>query len=250
MESAPGSARALKALEYVLPNSASPMETALYLLLCLPRRLGGYALPKPELNPPIVLSKAGRKHTVRGSAKPDLYWRDAKLDLEFNSDEFHDESNRASDSMRRKALERMHVEVIELTTEELFDTGLLHATVLRIALRLKKQLRPEGEGTFAEKRALLRDQLLVDSDADAIEEMRVNATSNDSPAEDEYPLSDEDGSLVWTEDPSSWSNEDTDDESWVDDFMDSDDSWAVDVPEWNDEDLYVFGSGRRKENAA
>ena len=241
MGSAPGSARALKALDYVRPNSASPMETALYLLLCLPRRLGGYALPKPELNPPIVLSKAGRRHTVRGSAKPDLFWRDAKLDLEFNSGEFHDERNRASDSMRRKALERMHVEVIELTTEELFDTRLFHATVLRIALRLKKQLRPEGEGAFIEKRATLRGQLLADSPSDDAEETYAAAATGD-------PMSGENDSLVWTEDPSSWNHGVGDEESWADDFVDSDDSWVVDVPEWDDKDPFVFGAGKRKEN--
>lgn len=250
MGSVPGLTRALKALEYVLPNSASPMETALYLLLCLPRRLGGYALPKPELNPPIVLSKAGRRHTVRSSAKPDLYWRDAKLDLEFNSDEFHDKRNRTSDSMRRKALERMHVEVIELTSAELFDTGLFHATVLRIALRLKKQLRPEGEGSFTEKRALLRSQLLVDSSSDDAEETSVSVATNDSASANESSSSDEYDPFVWTEDPSSWNQEDTDDESWIDGLADSDDSWVVDVPEWNDEDLFVFGAGRQKENPA
>ena len=152
--------------------------------------------------------------------------------------------------MRRKALERMHVEVIELTSAELFDTGLFHATVLRIALRLKKQLRPEGEGSFTEKRALLRSQLLVDSSSDDAEETSVSVATNDSASANESSSSDEYDPFVWTEDPSSWNQEDTDDESWIDGLADSDDSWVVDVPEWNDEDLFVFGAGRQKENPA
>ena len=240
MKAAPGSLRALKALDYVLPNSASPMETALYLLLCLPRRLGGYALPKPVLNPPIVLTKAGRKHTIRSSAKPDLFWKDVKLDLEFNSDEFHDENDRTDDSMRRKALERMRVEVIELTSAELFDTRLFHATVLRIALRLKKQLRPEGEGLFEERRSLLRRQLLVDSDTVSTESPYDNAVTREEVELDEERQMDEVDPLVWADTSSSWYQEGAGDESWADDFTDSDASWSADVLEWGDEDLSVF----------
>ncbi|MBP3893672.1 MAG: hypothetical protein J6D34_06490 [Atopobiaceae bacterium] len=246
MKSAPGSARAIKALDYVLPNSASPMETSLYLLLCLPRRLGGYALPKPMLNPPIVLSKAGRRHTLRNSAKPDLYWKDIKLDLEFNSTEFHDENSRASDSMRRKALERMGVEVIELTSTELFDTRLFHATVLRLALRFNKQLRPENEGAFAERRALLRRRLLIESTTKDTEKLQFGMTEDGTTSSSEGRWLGESDSLEWTEDPSTWAQESVDDESWVNDYMDSDDSWFADVfdstGEEDDGDLRVFGS--------
>lgn len=240
MKSSPGTSKALKALEYVLPNSASPMETALYLLLCLPRRLGGYALPKPELNPPIVLSKAGRRHTLRSKAKPDLYWRDAKLDLEFNSDEFHTEGSRADDSMRRKALERMHVEVIELTTAELFATSLFHATALRIALRLKKQLRPENEGDFILRRASLRKSLLVETPSDDTRSLPEGVDTAEAEA------------VEWSEDSSLWIDEAVEDEAWLDEAADADDVWAAEISEWNDpwddDDLYVYGGATREQN--
>ena len=248
MKSSPGINKALKALEYVIPNSASPMETALYLLLCLPRRVGGYALPKPELNPPIVLTKAGRRHTLRRQAKPDLFWREAKLDLEFNSDEFHTKDTRAIDSMRRKALESMHVEVIELTTDELLATDLFHATVLRIALRLKKQLRPEGEGDFIHKRSVLRSKLLIE------DESLDNVTQNDeghfstSSTQGTGEMTPEDGRDLWAEDSSVWSEEVVPDESWSDEPVDDSEEWAVEVSIWEDEDLHVFGAGNREQN--
>lgn len=238
MSSAPGAPQALKALDYVLPNSASPMETALYLLLCLPRRLGGYALPKPSLNPLIVLSKAGRRHTLRSSAKPDLYWRDAMLDLEFNSDEFHDETTRTNDSMRRKALERMHVEVIELTTSELFDEGLLHATALRIALRLGKQLRPEGEGTFIEKRALLREALLESRQPDNDGRVR-NGSIKRSASPDEEPWTADDEQLFWADDPAQWMQGALDEDAWADDLMRSDGIWTADIMDPDIGDQYA-----------
>ena len=155
-----GRSAALNALKYVLPNSASPMETVLYLLLCLPRRLGGYALPLPALNPSIVLSRSGRKHTLRSVARPDLFWRLFHLDLEYDSEEFHGVDRIANDSMRRKALERMGIEVIQITTDELRSTSLFHATAMRLARRLGKRVRSEFEGGFSEQRALLRESLL------------------------------------------------------------------------------------------
>lgn len=159
-----GVRRARAALRYVLDDSASPMETSIYLLLCLPRRLGGYGLAQPTLNPIIQLSKEGRRFTLRRSFSPDLYWHAAKLDLEYDSDEFHDASTRAGESMRRKALERMGVEVIGLTYQEVMSTSLFHATALRIARKLGKKVRPENEGNFAESRERLREEVLYRSE--------------------------------------------------------------------------------------
>ena len=64
-----GRKKALRALRYVLDRSASPMESALAMLLCLPYGLGGYGLPEPRLNyhvdvPPSFRAMADRKHCV------------------------------------------------------------------------------------------------------------------------------------------------------------------------------------------
>lgn len=237
MKSAPGHMKASKALSYVLPNSASPMETALYLLLCLPRRMGGYALPKPELNPGITFNKAGQRHTLRRSAKPDLYWRDAHLDLEYNSDEFHSANDRAVDSMRRKALERMNVEVIELTTEELFSTSLFHATALRIALRLHKQIRPEHEGNFIEKRADLRKRLLLEEGAQRVQaaggsrSLALHDNQIDPFPADEKVLD-------------NWTDEYLDDGAYSD-VPDFDDTWYPEIEDFDDGG-HVYGRGAQE----
>lgn len=257
MPSAPGHAKAMNALEYVLANSASPMETALYLLLCLPRRLGGYALPKPVLNPPITLSKAGRMYTLRSVAKPDLYWKDFHLDLEYNSDEFHDENSRAIDSMRRKALERMGVEVIELTKAELLSTRLLHATAQRIARRMKKQLRPQGEGGFEERRASLRNLLLVRNESQdsafsySTDEYQIHPDGYDLRSDDMYMNDAPENAPVF------------DDADMIDMPSDIDeltDTWWTDaLPEvtetpndedlsWSDDEIHVYGGRGGKEN--
>ena len=245
MKSAPGQPKAFRALAYVLPNSASPMETALYLLLCLPRKMGGYALPKPVLNPPIVFSKSGSKYTLKSSAKPDLYWPKERIDLENDSNEFHDESTRAIESMRRKALERMKVEVIKLTPDELFSTSLLHATALRIALRLKRRIRSEQEGNFCALRSALRQAVLFD-DATAPPHFEDEASVAQTPfsSQDTTPDYDMHDEGIDSEryDNTIWLGEAPDNESWAGTVPFDDNAWDVDFAGWDEDDLHVFGA--------
>ena len=253
--SAAGVPTALKALDYVLPNSASPMETVLYLLLCLPRRLGGYALPKPVLNPSIVLSKAGRRYTVRNVAKPDLLWEHFRLDLEYDSDEFHGNERLADGSMRRKALERMQIEVVQLTAEEVLSTDLFHATALRLARRFGKRVRAEHEGGFVERRAQLRASLL---EADPTrpplsgEERGAGEEPTDLCGHVSSPLDAEEAvwvdAFVATDEPLPDAESPFDlDDDWGVEIRDVDDDWQVDDISWSDEDLHVYGGNSYKD---
>ena len=185
MSFVPGRKKALSALDYVVADSASPMETAIYLLLCLPRHLGGYGLPLPVLNVSHELSDSAQRFTWRHSARPDLYWKKARLDLEYNSDEFHAEERRTEDSMRRKALEDEGIEVIELTRKEVTSEALFHATALRIARKLGKKVRSQYAGDFLLRRAELRELLLRDGD-DASDGPDGGFRNADDPDEIEY----------------------------------------------------------------
>lgn len=161
-----GAKRARQALKHIAPNSASPFETIVYLLLCLPRRLGGYAFPKPALNASVRLGKRGRKHTLRRSSYPDLYWEFAKLDLECHGSVHELEETRTEDSMRRKALERMGVEVVELTYDEVKNERLFRATVRRLATKLSVRLRARTENGFESHEKTLRDTLLASASSE------------------------------------------------------------------------------------
>lgn len=199
--------------------------------------MGGYALPKPVLNPPIVFSKSGRRHTLKNSAKPDLYWKSARLDLEYDSDEFHNESNRAIDSMRRKALERMNVEVVGLTHDELFSADLFHATVMRIARRLARRIRSEYEGDFIQKRSELRQALLQDNPTapphieNAVTDEQVH----------EHVAMQEDEAIAESCTNDIWLDEIPDEEPWSAEAPEDDKTWDVGFVEPDDEDLHVFG---------
>lgn len=85
---APGTKKALKALPYIIDNSASPMETKLAMLLTLPFKMGGYNFAKPLLNERI------KKGTEDGSTLGkyyyvDLLWPDHRVVLEYDSNEHH-----------------------------------------------------------------------------------------------------------------------------------------------------------------
>ena len=161
--------KARQALQLIAEESASPMETVVYMLLCLPRRLGGYAFPQPVLNREFELSARGKKFTVRKASRPDLCWAGAKLDLEYQGSTHEEVESRAEDSMRRKALERMGYTVFELTYAEVTNPDLFRANVRLLANALGVRLRSSGEGNFREREEALRKTLLGGR-ADIIEE--------------------------------------------------------------------------------
>lgn len=105
------------AAAHAVEMSASPMETALALLLALPIKTGGYGLPAPELNQEIETTGHLRTLVGPGTAlKPDLYWPDAKLDLEYDSDGFHGSPEAAAaDRTRRTALQAAGINPVSVT---------------------------------------------------------------------------------------------------------------------------------------
>ncbi|MBQ1450133.1 MAG: hypothetical protein IIZ12_04265 [Eggerthellaceae bacterium] len=152
-----GSVGANAALKWVIDNSASPMETAVYLLLCLPKRLGGYGLPKPILNPKLIISTPdGTKERY-----PDLYWIGASIDVEYNSDLSHSgEWARYRDSKREVELTVANVRVLPLTRRQLMSVSEFDA----FAQGLRKMLGIRSrkvDSEWAYRRDELRGRLLA-----------------------------------------------------------------------------------------
>lgn len=130
---APGSERAKTALRWVADKSSSPMESMLVLLLCLPRRLGGFGLPMPELNVSI--------NELLGLGSPekgpfvDLIWRFALFSLEYDSDLEHTGSDRlARDSIRRVLLEEAKVRSFSVVNRQINSSYEL-SRIARIAAK-------------------------------------------------------------------------------------------------------------------
>lgn len=133
-----GHAAASHALRRVIDNSASPMESAAYLLLCLPRRLGGYALPAPVLNTEVKVSTS----TTTEVRYPDLYWPSHSLDVEYQSDRDHSgDWSRYRDARRMVELAAERITVLPLTRAQLLDQGEFDAFATSVRRNLNVRVR-------------------------------------------------------------------------------------------------------------
>jgi hypothetical protein len=154
-----GSLKALRALKHVLDGSASPMETNLTLLLCLPNLLGGYGLPKPLLNHRIDITPRAKKTTSGRYYRCDLYWPVQKLAIEYDSDLFHTGPQRiADDSRRRNDLAALGIMVITVTRRHMNSSEQFGQVAQFIARQTKKRLRLKNP-EFMDKHLNLRKLL-------------------------------------------------------------------------------------------
>lgn len=129
---------AKRASSYIAKGSASPMESLLSMLLCLPPSLGGFGLPRPELNFPIETNEGGI--VMR---RCDLYWPDQRFALEYDSDTFHSDASKLHlDSSRRSTLEKAGVHVVSVAKNQVFDRGQLFNLATIVSKRLEKRLSP------------------------------------------------------------------------------------------------------------
>lgn len=146
-----GVAEAARVCALGLDGAASPAEAALAYLLCLPRELGGYGLPRPELN---------RKIEVGG--KPyvcDLLWNDGACLLEYQGGLHLGKGRSAADMQKGNALRGAGCTLLEASRA---DIGSLSATD-RLAGLLADALGCELASWSAEERAAqisLRSELL------------------------------------------------------------------------------------------
>lgn len=155
-----GTKTARRVLAYIIERSASPMETNVVLLLCLPRRLGGYGLPRPQMNARIDVGRRARKAASKKYYRCDLFWSEANLAVEYESDLRHMSSDSmANDSARRSALAYLGVEVVTLTKRQVLNVHELDRVALLLSKKLLKRV-PAATNTWIRKRNELRSQLL------------------------------------------------------------------------------------------
>lgn len=154
-----GRAKALRALKYVLEGAASPMETALALLLCLPYRLGGYGIERPKLNYHVDVPSRRRKLADRGYCECDLCWPEANLVVEYDSKLYHiDPERQESDARRRGTLVSLGFTVLTASRKQVMDGGAFNRLARQVAKLTGKRLcyvDPE----FTRNHLALRDEL-------------------------------------------------------------------------------------------
>ena len=155
-----GKAKAKRALQYVIDGSRSPMETMVYMLLCLPIKLGGYGLPKPEMNASIELDEEARAIAQRRHCEGDLCWPDARppLDIEYHGEVHVGGAQMKSDVGRELGIEHMGWRVMTVTSPQVFDEVRFEVVAVDAAAAIGKRLRPAVfEAT--QERSRLRHEL-------------------------------------------------------------------------------------------
>lgn len=154
-ESVHGAILARRASKHVLGNAASPPEIDLAMKLSLPHRLGGFGLPHPVLNKRIELQARVRGIADKQWHEADLLWPDAKLVIEYDSDQFHRESSRFDeDAAKRTTLESMGYRVITVTNAILKNPHSLERVALSASKQLGVRMRFQGRGFEEMQRAL------------------------------------------------------------------------------------------------
>lgn len=140
--------------------SRSPMETALALFLSLPVCHGGFGLPLPVLNPPIDLESDAQR--VLGGQRRiyiDLLWPEARLGIEYDSNEHHSSRQKhLADERRQLAADIAGIELVPLTAATVMDETAFSLAAERLARRLGKPF--SWDLCHLEKRRALRARLL------------------------------------------------------------------------------------------
>lgn len=159
-----GTRRARGALRHVVERSRSPMESAVALLLSLPARYGGFALPKPVLNCRVRLPlwlHEGALTSRFGQNDPF-----AECDLAFFCGErvvlvdYHGESYHSAepsihhDALKLNAYGDLRLPYFALTKRQVFDFVLLEKTAEQIRSSLGMRFRTEVRDYRMRRRSL------------------------------------------------------------------------------------------------
>ncbi len=143
-----GKNRIEAALDLALPHSASPMETALALMLSLPETYGGYGLPQPQLNRVYPVANHERLWDGGPAITPDLLWEDANLVIEYDSDEMHGSLGAhklARDATRANVLAALGYTVLRMTTLNIQSATEVDRIATQVAHRLGSSVAEPSE---------------------------------------------------------------------------------------------------------
>ncbi|MFA5527882.1 MAG: hypothetical protein WC996_04640, partial [Peptostreptococcales bacterium] len=137
-----GHRKALRALKYIENGSASIMESIAYMILTLPNALGGYGLSGVVFNHEIKFKDKADKSMGQKRCFADLYYKSARVAVEYDSFTFHNSPlKQGKDAMRSAILERQAVEVMHMSTIQLYDKDACSDFAYNLASRLGKRIQ-------------------------------------------------------------------------------------------------------------
>lgn len=160
MEGCYGVRKARKVLAWVLDDSASPMETALAMLVGLPKSRGGRGLSGLQLNREFPLTREWRRRLGRQSFKPDLFFPSRRVAVEYYGfEDHHLRENREYDELRRGIMEYLGIRVLTVTKQQLYRPEKLEGAMKELhkllGVRYRKPTQAQQMATLALKDSIL-----------------------------------------------------------------------------------------------
>lgn len=147
-------ARGVRFIKWLAAGSASPRETALHMLLCMPPRFGGYGIEIPQMNRRIVLTPSEQMLVGAHHFDCDMYWPRERVAVEYDSAKYHTaEEKQERDAIRRNMLQYKSIQVITATRTQVSRASEFDKLARQIARAIGKRLRiPEQEHVRARGR--------------------------------------------------------------------------------------------------
>ncbi len=154
-----GRKKALRAMKYVRDGSASIMESLAYMILGLPHVLGGYGLNGAVFNHEIRLLDEAKIRLGQNRCFVDLYYKQAKLGVEYESFTYHSSPmGHGKDAIRSAVLLRRGVYMMHLNTIQLYDRYACRDFAYNLATRLGRRIQIRTK-KFDEMHTFLRELL-------------------------------------------------------------------------------------------
>ena len=136
-----GHSKAVRAVKYIENSSASIMESIVFMILTLPHILGGYKIDGAVFNHEFVLNEESRKTYGRNRCFTDLYYKAERVAVEYDSFTYHSRPiEQGIDAIRSVMLKRQGVEVMHLSTIQLYNKVACRDFALQLAARIGKRV--------------------------------------------------------------------------------------------------------------
>ena len=155
---------AREALRWIVGLSNSPMESVLSMLFVLPKTQGGQHLSGIELNREFKLSAEWRRRLGKRSFKPDVYFTEERVAVEYYGSDHDAVGAKEYDATRQALMEYLGIRVLGVTKAQLYDPD-KYQGMLKELYRLlgRKYTRPTPKQQMAT--LFLKDEILPGHDS-------------------------------------------------------------------------------------
>lgn len=152
-----GTRRARRPLRISMDHAASVMEAASILLLCAPRKMGGYGFKRPVLNWRIDLPADMRGLSRWGWVACDAYWPQVNVAFEYDGKDHDEEEVEQRDRRRSNVIALLDIPVVSIADKEFYNVDEFDRAVRQLSelTGFRMNNRDYGPG-WRRSRALLR----------------------------------------------------------------------------------------------